>query len=196
MSKKIAKFQVEPPLQGLQRVFVYGTLRMGGANHYLLSDNGKDPAVFQGFATTSGTLYADTDRLIPFALGGATTRIKGEVWDVTPRVMKVIDRLEGHPCLYRRVKTQVRMDSAELETPPEVAWLYWFQPVREDAPIPDFWTVIESGDFMAWLPPASADRNLRWAERNVVIAQRELDRAKTELIEAQRAWARVKTGGA
>lgn len=79
-------------------VFVYGTLRRGEGNAYLLKDSKwLGPAVTAGYGyqmTRSGT--------IPFTSDGGDCAVLGELWVVDDATFKRLDRLEGHPRLYRR----------------------------------------------------------------------------------------------
>ena len=77
------------------KVFVYGTLKSGFGNHYLLRDSKK---VCNDSIT--GTMYS---------LGGfpAITlkndnKVFGEVYDVNKNVMGDLDMLEGYPRFYDR----------------------------------------------------------------------------------------------
>ena len=79
------------------RVFVYGTLRTGEPNHDLL-----DGQVLVRCART-GPAYELVD-LGPFPamLKGGRTSVLGEVYQIDRFALAALDRLEGHPRLYRR----------------------------------------------------------------------------------------------
>ena len=83
-------------------VFVYGTLLSGEANHRLI-----EHASFLGEALTLPDFeLADLGPYPALVLGGATA-VRGELYAVTPALLRVIDRLEGHPGFYRRVSIAV-----------------------------------------------------------------------------------------
>jgi gamma-glutamylcyclotransferase (GGCT)/AIG2-like uncharacterized protein YtfP len=76
-------------------VFVYGTLRRGGVNHPWLAG-----ASFEGEGQLPGAVLHDLGPF-PMAVEG-NGRIHGEVFAVGARGLADLDRLEGHPRLYRR----------------------------------------------------------------------------------------------
>ena len=92
-------------------VFVYGTLKRGGSNHFLLA----------------GQEFAGTARTLPgFALydlegypgmvadGAASEGISGEVWSVDPACLAELDRLEGiEEGLYRRERVPLEPPFAD-----------------------------------------------------------------------------------
>ena len=95
----------------MHKVFVYGTLKQGYHNHYLLEGCKFEEAEAEGF-----NLHASA--YLPYAVPGEGT-IKGELYEVDNEVLKRLDRLEGHPRYYRRIKTSVRTALEQIE-----AWLY------------------------------------------------------------------------
>lgn len=100
-------------------VFVYGTLKRGGANHHRLDS--------QRFITTARTvagftLYQPAD--YPGMIEDATDRegVTGEVWDVSAACLAELDRFEGvHENLYRRVPIQLAPPHTQLTS---AAYLY------------------------------------------------------------------------
>lgn len=84
------------------RVFVYGTLMRGGANHGLLAG-----AAFLGTHRTARAYRLVGLGPYPGALAGGRTALSGEVYRVSPRALARLDRLEAVPREYvrRRVKT-------------------------------------------------------------------------------------------
>jgi gamma-glutamylcyclotransferase (GGCT)/AIG2-like uncharacterized protein YtfP len=79
------------------RVFVYGSLRRGQANHALL----------QGAACAGTALTLPRYTLVdlgpyPALLEGGTTAVEGELYDVTQETLALLDQLEEHPDVYRR----------------------------------------------------------------------------------------------
>lgn len=79
-------------------VFVYGTLRRGEGNSYLLKGS-----KFIGPAVTAGRGYSMTRHgTIPFVADGGNCQVLGELWSVNDETFARLDRLESHPRLYRR----------------------------------------------------------------------------------------------
>lgn len=123
------------------KVFVYGTLRRGCANHSILLSS-----TFVGAAKTVENFTLGTNnRLIPFvAKIEGPSQITGEVYEVTPSILKRLDFLESHPNLYCRQPTQVIIGhTGRLE----VVELYfgnpqWLGPGSK---------IIESGDYRQYL---------------------------------------------
>lgn len=99
-------------------LFVYGTLKRGHCNHYLL-----EGCEFLGNAETKEK-YALYEAGIPYLVKGKkVSHVKGEVYKVPEYVLKQIDRLEGHPFFYKREKAKVVLkDGKEID-----AWIYFFR---------------------------------------------------------------------
>jgi gamma-glutamylcyclotransferase (GGCT)/AIG2-like uncharacterized protein YtfP len=90
-----------PQIETNKKVFVYGTLKKGGHNHYKHLSR----AEFLGEATTvSKFKMIGKDKSFPFLLTESQDGhiIKGEVYNVTPFQMKQLDILEGIPHLYNK----------------------------------------------------------------------------------------------
>lgn len=116
-------------------VFVYGTLRAGQWNHYLL-----DGSKYIGMARTKNryALYGDG---IPFlSRTKAISQVTGEVYSVNDATLSRLDELEGHPDAYKREQAEVVLDNGRELT----AWIYFYDTVRGD--------LIESGDFLRQTP--------------------------------------------
>jgi len=110
------------------RVFVYGTLRRGGSNHGLLRTSRR----LGEFVTPP--VYRMLD-LGPFpGVVDGEHAIRGEVYEVSPAVLRRLDALEDHPRRYRR---------RVLQTPWGRAWIYIYR-----APAPRARRVA-SGDWFA-----------------------------------------------
>ena len=111
------EYHIKPPEPKLTKVFVYGTLKQGLSNHYLLSSS-----KFLGSATTiQPMLMYGEGRAFPYLLGTASAnqlppskgfKVKGEVYEVTPAVLRDLDRLEGVPTHYHSETTSVIIGSA------------------------------------------------------------------------------------
>jgi len=98
------------------RVFVYGTLLAGESNHRLLASSER---LGEHVTPARYTLY-DTGPF-PAAVTGGRTAIAGEVYAVTRRVFRQLDRLEDYPINYTRQR---------IDTPFGGAWIYlWIQAV-------------------------------------------------------------------
>ena len=112
------------------KVFVYGTLKLGLSNHSLMKGgfiaNGK---------TVNRWVLPYTEN-IPFLLPtkGKGLQIKGEVYCPTELGWFYLDKLEGHPNLYKRGRIKIKLDSGEVA----LTWCYfcmnWYYPFHsEDA---------------------------------------------------------------
>ena len=117
-------------LAQINALFVYGTLRQGFCNHFLLKG-----ATFCGVVRTRGkyALYAEG---IPYvSKAEAVSEIVGEVFQVDEETLERVDRLEGHPHWYRREETEVILaDGSNVW-----AWMYFNESPRG--------RLIESGDY-------------------------------------------------
>ena len=86
-------------------IFVYGSLRYRGHNHWLL-----DYETYVGLFKTKDKYYmiCSKEKTFPYCLtkqfGSNTspTEIIGEVYDVSQSTLKRLDALEGHPTHYIR----------------------------------------------------------------------------------------------
>jgi gamma-glutamylcyclotransferase (GGCT)/AIG2-like uncharacterized protein YtfP len=113
-------------------VFVYGTLRRGGSNHFRM-----EKTEFVAAATVKGRLY-QIDWYPGLVLDTAADAIIGEIYQVPPDVLEELDLFEGAE--YRRLQTQVSLPEGETVS----AWIWvWSGPVDETRRI-------TSGD---WLSP-------------------------------------------
>ena len=86
-------------------IFVYGSLRQKGQNHWLL-----DHDIYKGLIKTKHKYYmispksktfpyCSSQQIIP---NSEPTEIQGELYDVCPKTLKMLDALEGHPSHYTR----------------------------------------------------------------------------------------------
>lgn len=116
---------------GRARVFVYGTLKRGQPNHYLLDHGG---AEFLGEAVVGDGLVMLDLGFYPGVIdspNGGGGSVTGEVYAVDVDTLHSLDILEGHPSFYERVK---------VTTPFKSAWIY-----KLPASYMDEADVIESG---------------------------------------------------
>lgn len=102
-----------------QPVFVYGTLRKGGSNHFRMA--GTD---FVAEGKISGRMYKID--WYPALLCGGETFVKGEFYRVSDATLRALDQFEGitsdaaEPREYRRVKIPVKLSNGETEE----AWVW------------------------------------------------------------------------
>lgn len=120
--------------QGLESVFVYGTLRRGGSNHFRMA--GAQP-VADG--SIMGRLYR-IDWYPGIVLDPAGDEIHGEVYAVGPEQLAALDAFEGvsageiEGSEYRRVQTTVMKKDSQILT----AWVWeWLGAVEESQRISD-----------------------------------------------------------
>ena len=88
-------------------VFVYGTLRRGESNHFLIQS-----ARYCGEHRTSPEYHFWDCGAYPAASRGGSTAIDGELYGVSPRLLRALDRLEDVPRLYRREIISTDLGSA------------------------------------------------------------------------------------
>lgn len=88
------------------RVFVYGTLRAGEPNHYLL-----DHQDLVAHARTEAAFELVSLGAFPAMIAGGATAVVGEVYEIDPVTLAALDRLEGHPRFYQR--TAIRLEDGD-----------------------------------------------------------------------------------
>lgn len=104
----------------MTNVFVYGTLKKGHGNNWLL---GASPLLGEALSIHEYDLY---DGGFPYAVHisnsgtGGTTKIWGEIYTVNDYVLKQLDGLEGHPNWYERFVRPFNLFTGE----PVEAWIY------------------------------------------------------------------------
>ena len=104
----------------METIFVYGTLKEGYGNHYLLTK-----ALKVGKAETDEK-YSMYEMGIPFVVKDEKdTTIKGEVYLVDTQTFRNVDLLEGHPICYRREKIKVNIE-IDKRTRRTNAWIYFY----------------------------------------------------------------------
>lgn len=94
-----------PQSAELQLVFVYGTLKRGMANHRQLAGSR-----FEGTATVAGLHLYDLGPF-PMAIAAAAdpaASLDGEIYGVSPAQLAALDRFEGAPRLYERLRHQLK----------------------------------------------------------------------------------------
>lgn len=132
-----------------QSVFVYGTLRKGGSNHFRM-----DGAEFVGKGAVKGEIHViDThpELVFPALKLDAEGFVLGEVYQVSETQLKSLDAFEGiserceEPYEYRRVKADVEMESGEQVC----AWVWeWNLGLDGAKPLPQ-------GDWLLYEPNPS-----------------------------------------
>ncbi|MBU9713139.1 gamma-glutamylcyclotransferase [Evansella tamaricis] len=108
-----------------RKVFVYGTLRKGETNHFLLDD----ATCFSKQAWTNGVLY-DTGFGFPAMMECSDNRVYGEIYEVTMEQLKKLDSLEGYrgddqDNHYHRIERSIFTDAGQVE-----AYLYVYKQVQ------------------------------------------------------------------
>ncbi len=91
-------------------LFVYGTLRRGCSNHWML-----EGSRLVGVGRVYG--YTLVVQGIPYAIRAPNScSVVGEVYQVNLDTLGAVDELEGHPEYYRRVRVPVELeDGGRLE---------------------------------------------------------------------------------
>jgi gamma-glutamylcyclotransferase (GGCT)/AIG2-like uncharacterized protein YtfP len=108
----------------MTKVAVYGTLRQGFHNHFLL-----EGSKFLG-KTKTEPIFSMHGNLIPWVRPDGNTAITVEVYEVDQDTMRSLDFLEGYPVYYSRVL---------INTEFGLCWIY-FRDQESDG-------IIESGDW-------------------------------------------------
>lgn len=91
------------------RVFVYGTLKRGQPNHYLLEDG-----VHLGDCTIGDNYCMVRMGWFPGVVRGPNFEgtVAGEVYEVDQQTLCALDILEGHPNFFRRHKVATKFKNA------------------------------------------------------------------------------------
>jgi gamma-glutamylcyclotransferase (GGCT)/AIG2-like uncharacterized protein YtfP len=125
-------------------VFVYGTLRKGGSNHFRM-----DGAEFLGAGKIAGKIFKID--WYPALVSGGAGEVKGELYRVGAEHLHALDVFEGivpgegESREYRRVKVEVTLDSGEMES----AWVWeWIGDLSSA-------TALDTGDWLAYEPNPS-----------------------------------------
>jgi gamma-glutamylcyclotransferase (GGCT)/AIG2-like uncharacterized protein YtfP len=117
-----------------QLVFVYGTLRRGGSNHFRMAG-----AEFISSGTITGRMYR-IDWYPGLVLDDAGGEIHGEVYSVGPEQLEALDVFEGlsageiEGSEYRRVLTTVIRQDSQVTS----AWVWeWLGETEESRRLED-----------------------------------------------------------
>ena len=111
-----------------QLVFVYGTLRRGQRYHYLLRSS-----LFYGLHRTEPQYTMLDLGGFPGVISNGKQAMTGEIYGITARVLRQLDRLEDYPDQYERKL---------ITTARGPAWIYLYQHARGDEPI------VTNGDWL------------------------------------------------
>jgi gamma-glutamylcyclotransferase (GGCT)/AIG2-like uncharacterized protein YtfP len=112
-----------------QLVFVYGTLRRGGSNHFRMAG-----AEFVAAGTITGRMYR-IDWYPGLVLDDAGDEIHGDLYAVGPELLDAVDRFEGlsageiEGSEYRRVQTSVVQQDSQVR----LAWVWEWCGITEES---------------------------------------------------------------
>jgi gamma-glutamylaminecyclotransferase len=112
-----------------KKMAVYGTLRWGQRNHWILEES-----EFIGTGKVKGKIFGQE---VPFFQPGPKGKVVVEVYSVDPKTLRILDLLEDHPRSYRRVKRYVKEGDKVLGYCWIYTWPWWVNEEEE----------IFSGDF-------------------------------------------------
>jgi gamma-glutamylcyclotransferase (GGCT)/AIG2-like uncharacterized protein YtfP len=117
-------------------IFVYGSLKQGLHNHWLLHN-----AIFIDVAQTTEQCW-DMISMGGFpAVIPGNKNIYGELYHVTPQDLLMLDHLEGHPDFYSR--TAVELNNGQ-------AWMYVLNPSTDYDNNKE--NIIEENNLLIWVP--------------------------------------------
>ncbi|XP_050960811.1 gamma-glutamylaminecyclotransferase B isoform X1 [Labeo rohita] len=94
-------------------VFMYGTLKKGQPNYFRIEDAANGQAEFLARARTveKYPLVIGSEYNIPFLLNvpGTGQRVYGEIYRVDQKMQKFLDKFEGCPEWYKRIKVKLEV---------------------------------------------------------------------------------------
>lgn len=114
----------------MERVFVYGSLRKGGYNSFLLRDS-----EFIKTVKTKDEMSLWDLGTFPAVSFHPVVQIVGEVYEVNKETLQRLDSLEGYPNFYDR--TQIELDDGSK------AWIYFLHHVTSNK-------LISTGDWIEY----------------------------------------------
>ncbi len=112
-----------------QLVFVYGTLRRSGSNHFRMAG-----AEFIAAGTITGRMYR-IDWYPGLVLDDAGDEIHGDIYSVTPELLSSLDVFEGlsageiEGSEYRRVQTTVVQQDSQTRS----AWVWEWLGITDES---------------------------------------------------------------
>lgn len=92
------------------KVFVYGTLKKGYHNHFMLKDS-----KFMGTGVIDDHTLIDSP-YYPYAIERKGSEVFGQVYKVTKETMKRLDMLEGYPEYYNKKKVKATIGKRKHNT--------------------------------------------------------------------------------
>tara|TARA_B110000902_G_scaffold265169_1_gene348715 strand:+ start:4838 stop:5197 length:360 start_codon:yes stop_codon:yes gene_type:complete len=99
----------------MEKVFVYGTLKKGHSNHFIMK---RTLNLGPGLTKKKYAMYVSG---IPFLVENEeVTKITGELYVVDETTFEILDILEGHPKWYERKEVDVMVEGIE-----HTAWVYF-----------------------------------------------------------------------
>lgn len=121
------------------RVFVYGTLMTGMHNHFRLDNTGvrlltKIAGANGAFEMRTRITNAGYPAPVVITEGEQENQIRGEVYEVSNQMLITLDRLEGHPEVYRREAVRVGYTLPGEQWASESMWMYIYV---DDIPNPE-----------------------------------------------------------
>ena len=124
-------------------VAVYGTLKRGFYNHYLLKIS-----EFLGTGISQNRFILGNYSYPAVVKGDEGAPVEVEIYEVDEKTMRNLDYLEGYPTFYTRSKEKFKLNGREVEAfiyhlPKEREFFIWKRP---NSDIPHRWT--EKG----WFP--------------------------------------------
>lgn len=134
-------------INACNRVFVYGTLKMGFGNHATLSGASYDPAKHKCLTLDKFAMIGK-DNAFPYVVeedDDFGKYIKGELYNVDKHIMARLDTLEGYPHHYHRKVIQVVPETGGV---PISAWIYYNEEI--DYKPCDCIDVFEKKEKLAW----------------------------------------------
>ncbi|CAJ0919300.1 unnamed protein product, partial [Mesorhabditis belari] len=99
------------------KVFVYGTLKTGEPNYFVMSETaGKHAFIDKGLTVTKYPLIIASSFNVPMIVydPGNGDRIHGEVYAVDDDRLKALDKLECHPEDYRREIEKIELSDGTI----------------------------------------------------------------------------------
>ncbi len=103
-------------------IFVYGSLKQGYWNHYLLEE---DNVSYVGEATIKGfSLYHVATYPGMVKSNDLDEKVYGEIYNISLKVLKSLDNLEREGFLYKRISTVAEIASEEIDVS---TYLYMFE---------------------------------------------------------------------
>lgn len=122
-------------------VFVYGTLKKGEPNHYILQDPANGTVQYIGKAKTikMWPLVIASRYNIPFLLfqENQGKQVNGEVYSVDNAMLDKLDELECHPKYYERILEEVQFAEVAADGTYNVCdvcklWIYFLKNFRAE----------------------------------------------------------------